>query len=241
MTPLFSFLSSFTKKYIFLILFIMVMASLSLNLISNQKIQKLSKRVNQLVKSQENINIVFSTLVSEYSVQSFEIDPNNKSNTGAFIRISGMLSYDMKKQFISVVNQTIAKGYEIQAIHIKDVDGGFIKVGSFIGKFVADNNIRVIVSGRCYSACNLIFMFSKNRIAEHDSEFGFHGHNDSPDAKKATERIVKNYLTNVLNIKDQNLIDKMFINKNDVEIIPVKTLHKVGYITEILNHRVNSQ
>ena len=94
--PLFSFLKSFVKKYICLILFIMIAIWLSLNLISNKKIRKLSKRVDQLVTAQESDDIAFSTLVSQYSVESFEIDSNNKNNIGALIRISGTLSYDMK-------------------------------------------------------------------------------------------------------------------------------------------------
>jgi len=218
----------------------MIVVSLSLNILSNRTIKILSNKINQLATSQERSDISFSTLVSDYSVQAFKMNPEDKDNMGAFVRISGILNYDMKKQFISVVNQTMEKGYQIKAIHIQNVDGGFIKVGSFIGQFVANNNIKVIVSGRCYSSCNLIFMFAQNRIADYNSEFGFHGYNDSPEAKEAVENIIRNYLTTTLNIKDKELIDKMFINKKDVNIIHVTKLREIGYVTQIIDNKISN-
>ena len=111
-----------------------------------------------------------------------EPPPADMTVEGDTVVISGYLNFNAFIRFRSAI---LGKEDEITTLRITS-DGGILGQAIFIGFWVYDNEIDVIVDGSCFSECaNYIFTAGKNKVIEEFALVGWYG---SPQGKEYEAR-----------------------------------------------------
>lgn len=123
-------------------------------------VSEISKALADLVKVQKNIQV---SKITDFETE-FRFINNNKE-----LLVTGGIGSNSAKEFVKVANANPG----LSIIHLNN-DGGKIDSAYEIYKFIKENGYNTYTSGKCLSACTIMFLAGKQRMISKDGKLGFH-------------------------------------------------------------------
>ena len=155
----------------------------------------------------------------------FQISDNLKE-----LEIVGGINDGLAKE----VSLQLKKYPSIQYIHLNLERGGLISEAVRVADVLRNRSVSTVVSGRCVSACTLIFLSGKSKYLKKYARLGFHS-GSSPKLTNSAVNDVLGQMYKSLGLDDKFIQKVLSVDSSDMWYPSMTELKQAGIVLTILN------